>query len=559
MRRDKRFCWSWVIGFWAGFFLPLSSFAQSPSGNVIEDALNNIEGQLKVTAEENPGASAGPSILANSPAQNTQPPGIPESPEAPASLEAVSSSDILMIDVLELKDMDIGDVLKLISKKTGLNIVTGQNVKGRITIYLKNVNAYDVLRIVLESNDLAYSEEGGIIRVMTAQEFERTYGHKFGEKTKLKIVQLKYTSAADAAALLTQIKSIVGKIIADEKSNTLVLMDVPDQLAAMETFLKGIDVPITTKVFDLSYAQAEDISKKVSETLTKNIGTIKSDKRSNKIIVTDTTQKLEEIGRIISEFDEKHGEVLIEAKILQIVLSDQHKMGVDWEAIVSDFHSLDLQGDLSIFSTGDKKGQLGIGTISADDYTVLLEALDTVGKTNILSSPRITAINNEEAKILVGSTEPYVTTTTTTPAAGPTTTAESINFIDVGVKLYVTPTIHKDNNITMKIKPEVSTVTSFLTTGNNNRIPIVDTSEAETTVMVKDGITIIIGGLIKDEKIETINKIPLLGDIPVIGFFFRNKDFLKRKTELVIFLTPKIMSGDVPAQNIPGISAIPQK
>ena len=146
---------------------------------------------------------------------------------------------------------------------------------------------------------------------------------------------------------------------------------------------------------------------------------------------------------------------------------------------------------------------------------------------------------------MVGSTLPYVTTTTTTPASGPTTTAESVNFIDVGVKLFVTPTIHTDDFITMKIKPEVSSVTSSLTSSNNNKIPIVETSEAETVVTVKDGVTIVIGGLIKDEKLSTVRKIPILGDLPLVGLAFRNQEQSMKKTELVIFLTPKIMTGDV--------------
>lgn len=238
----------------------------------------------------------------------------------------------------------------------------------------------------------------------------------------------------------------------------------------------------------------------------------------------------------VSQMDEQPPEVLIEAKIVQIVLSDEHKMGVDWEAIISDFHSLNFKSSLSVLSGAQKSGRLSIGTISADDYAVLLEALDTVGKTNILSNPRITTLNNQEAEILVGSTEPYVTTMTATP----------VNFIEVGVKLFVTPMIHQDNFITMKIKPEVSSVTRNITTANNNTIPVVETSEAETTVSVKNGVTIVIGGLIKDEKIQSIKKIPVLGDLPLVGFAFRNQDKLIRKTELVIFLTPKIITADVP-------------
>ncbi len=252
----------------------------------------------------------------------------------------------------------------------------------------------------------------------------------------------------------------------------------------------------------------------------------------------------------LKAFDQRSEEVLIEAKIVQIVLNDEHKMGINWEAIVSDYHDLRLNTDLNALSPADKSGRLSIGTISSDDYSVLLEALDTVGRTNVLSRARITTLNNEEAEILVGPTEPYGTTTTTTLSAGPATTAKGVNFIEVGVKLYVTPTIHQDHLITMKIKPEVSSVTRNIETGNNNTIPVAETSEAETetTVTVKDGITIVIGGLIKDEKIESVKKIPLLGDLPVVGGVFRSEEKSMKKTELVIFLTPTLISEDVQEQ-----------
>ena len=453
-----------------------------------------------------------------------------------------------VIDVLELKDMDIKDVLKLISDKSGLNIIAGTNVMGKVTIYLKDVKVRDAMRIVLDTNNLAYKFDDGIVRVMPAKEFEDRYGYSFGGQLETRVVHLLYADAAELSALLNQIKSTTGKVIVDAKSKTMVLMDTPENLDVMEHLIQEVDVTVETKVFELTYAPVKELSEKITEVLTKDVGKVKFDERSNKIIVTDTPSKLRDIGRIVQTFDVKETQVLIEAKIVQIILSDQHKFGVDWEAIVSDFHNVDLHSDFDILKSSDKRGTLSIGTIASDDYTALVEALETVGITNILSNPSISTLNNQEAKILVGSTEPYVTTTTTTPASGPTTTAESVNFIDVGVKLFVTPTIHRDKFITMKIKPEVSSVTRSLTTSNNNSIPIVETSEAETTVMVKDGVTIVIGGLIKEEKIQSQSKIPILGSIPIIGHAFRNNDDLVEKTEIAIFLTPKIMSGDVSDQ-----------
>ncbi len=389
-----------------------------------------------------------------------------------------------VLDVLDLKKMDILDVLRLISQKSGLNIIAGGDVKGEVTVFLRNVDAKEALGIIVEAYGWASIQDGDIMKVMTCREYEEKYGHQFGQE-------------------------------------------------------------IETEILTLSYAKAEDISIKIIDMLTPSIGTVKADGRSNRIIVSDTAEKIARIKDVIKAFDRKNREVLIEAKILQITLSDEHKLGVDWGAIVDDFHGLNMTGDFDVLGSTDKRGTLGIGALAADQYKVLIEALEMMGETEILSSPRIMALNNEEAKILVGSTEPYVTTTTTTPSSGPATTAESVSFIDVGIKLYVTPTIHEDDFITMKIKPEVSSVTGNVTTSHNNTIPIVETSEAETTVSVKDQVTIVIGGLIREEKVKMTKQVPLLGSIPFLGAAFRNTSDLVRKTEIVLFLTPKIITGDV--------------
>jgi len=453
--------------------------------------------------------------------------------------------DPVMLDVLDLKNMDILDVLKLISQKSGLNIIAGQKVKGRVTVFLKDIEVREALRIIVESYGWSYVQNNGIMQVMTDQEYETKYGYHFGQKMETRIKQLSYAKAADVAAVLSQMKSSSGKVIIDQNSGILILTDEPEKLDAMDAVMQRMDIPVRSVVFVLSYAKAQEISSKITDLLTPSIGTLKFDDRSNRIMVTDTAAKIAAIEKVIKAFDQKDREVLIEAKILQITLSDEFKLGIDWEGVIADYHNLTFGSDFDVLSSSEKRGQLSIGTVADDGYTALVEALETVGETNILSAPRIMVVNNEEAKILVGSTQPYVTTTTTTPSAGPSTIAESVNFIDVGVKLYVTPTIHEDDFITMKIRPEVSSVTSNLTTSNNNTIPIVETSEAETVVNVKDGVSVIIGGLIKEETINTTKKVPFLGNIPILGMAFRSKSDSTSKTEIVIFLTPQIVSGDV--------------
>ena len=229
----------------------------------------------------------------------------------------------------------------------------------------------------------------------------------------------------------------------------------------------------------------------------------------------------------------------------QIELTYNFELGVDWQAIFTVLDNLNVQMDFDVFDGEEvNKSLFTVGTIAHNSYAATLEALKSIGDTNVLSSPSIIVLNNQEAKILVGSTQPYVTSTTTTPSSGPTTTAETINFIDVGVKLYVTPIVHRDGFITMKIRPEVSSVLSVVETSGGNEIPVVKTSEAETTVRIKDGVTIVIGGLIEDSNSDTRKKVPILGDIPLLGAVFRNQDMSSTKTEIAIFLTPTIVSGE---------------
>ncbi len=178
------------------------------------------------------------------------------------------------------------------------------------------------------------------------------------------------------------------------------------------------------------------------------------------------------------------------------------------------------------------------------DFDILIKYLQTLGRTQILSNPQLAVINNQEARIHVGEKQAYVTTTTTTGQTT-TTVSEEVTFVDVGIQLSVTPTINDDGYVTMKVKPEVSSVVSTLTTPSGNKIPIIDSSMAETTVMVKDGATIIIGGLRKEEKTSSSEQLPFLGKIPLLGFLFRSGSNKTERTELLVMLTPHIISGDV--------------
>ena len=154
-------------------------------------------------------------------------------------------------------------------------------------------------------------------------------------------------------------------------------------------------------------------------------------------------------------------------------------------------------------------------------------------------------MDGQEATIHVGTKEVYVTTSTS-QGTSTSTTSESVNFIDVGIKLKVIPHINEDGFVSMKITPEVSSVSRTVTTAQGNAIPVIETATAETSVMIKDGTTIVMGGLIKDRIARTTNQIPILGSIPVLGAVFRSKDDEDVKTELIVFLTPYVITGEHP-------------
>lgn len=459
---------------------------------------------------------------------------------------------------LDIKGMDIVDVLKMLSTRSGMNIVMGKNVTGKVTLFLKNVDLWDAFEIILSANDLAYERKGDIINVMTQRDYELQYGGRYQDKKQAKIIHLKYAKAADLSRALNQIKTNLGRIVVDDGSNTLALIDAPEKVKEMEDFINTTDLPVQTKVFSLNYAQADKIQPKIQESITKGVGSIKIDERTNKIAVTDYPEKLDDIGKIILAFDEKTPQVVIDAQIVEInPKKDQFTMGIDWDYWIK--KNIRLIGSLPAQNLSDLASgvpnKLSIGVAAAStlvdpsgpgQYKSIIDMLRVIGETKILSSPRIMTLNNQEAKILVGTKEAYITSSTSQAGTGTAVTSQTVNFVDVGIKLYVTPTINRDGFVIMKIKPEISSSvrTDITSEGQITQIPIVTTSESETSVMVKDGTTIVIAGLKKDQQVKEVRKIPFLGDIPFLGVAFRNTRTESIQTELVIFLTPHIVSGE---------------
>ncbi len=467
-------------------------------------------------------------------------------PKSEVKLDGIKTSGERLS--LDLKGIDIVELFRILSMKMNLTIVPSKSVTGRVNIFMNSLTFDDALDVILMSQDLACDKKGNIVNIMTSSEYEKLYGRRFNEKRGFRSIKLKYAKPSNVFNALSLVKSDIGKIIADETSGTLLLIDIPEKLDLMEKTVGDLDQPLQTEFFDLKYAKAADIKTQLSNVITGGAGEVYVDERSSKLVVSDLPEKMKKIRLMVKAFDEASRQVFIEAEIVQITLKDEYQRGINWEEVFSD--SLNIAGTLpaspsftpSPLLTADNL-QMTMGVLESDDYTGTLQLLQTYGETKILSSPRITAVNNQEAKVMVGAREAYVTQTL---SQGDTTTvtSESIQFIDVGVKLNVSPTINQDGFVTLKIKPEVSSVRETLKTGLGSIVPIVETSEAETVVKVKDGSMIMIAGLMKDDKRNDVTGVPLLSKIPVIGGLFGGKASLRKKTELVIFLTPHIVSGE---------------
>lgn len=486
------------------------------------------------------------SVVAHAEAQE---PKIPVSIDAPAPTGQRIS--------LDLKGVDILDVLKLLSQKSGLNFVAGRNVSGRVTIFVNDVDVWDAFELIVSANDLAYERRGAIITVMMARDYELLYGQKFDERTRTAMTPLKYAKVVQVSAVLNQIKSAIGRVVADEATNTLILSDTPDRLEHMQDILTQIDRPTQSRVYVLSYTEADKLKEKVQELLSP-IGTFTFDARSNTVVITDLREVLEKTDRVIEAFDVPDAQVLIEAKIVKVDLTNAMSLGIDWTQVfsnefayrnnfrvLSDIVGTAVAGTTATPGTGTAAtgAALRIITGPKNQTQSVIEALNKLTRTETLSSPRIMVSNKQEAKILVGTKEAIVSTTTTVPATGSTVSSPEIQFVDVGTKLYVTPNIKRDGLVQMKIRPEVSTATpSTPVTGVS--VPIVSSTEAETNVLVKSGVTIIIGGLMQNKVDRTENRVPFIGELPILGKLFQGSTDTKTKTELVVFLTPEIMMPD---------------
>lgn len=449
-----------------------------------------------------------------------------DEPETKPSAEVTAAKIIkTTLDTLDVQEMDIKEVLKRIAFQSGLEIISDEDISARVTIYLKNVDVFDALRIILDTNNLAYSQDpppagetedrqDAAVHVMTARSFESRFGYPFSQKVQTKIIPLSHARPEKVGALLDKMKGAAGKVIYSEGTRSFILIDAPQQLTSMSDLIREMDVPVESKTFDLRHVKARDMAPRIQEFLTKNVGRVEFGERETALTIEDTPARFVEIGKRIEELDKPAKEVFLEVKILQIILNDENRQGVDWEAIVSDYQSFPFPG-----FEGKGIGILSVGTVSEEDYVVLLDALDTVGMLNTVSNLKMTAGDAGRNEILIRAKDLLADFEPQEPQEGLTGKTEVL--YGVGSRL------GDDAQIMLEIQPQVLGEPAGEKKG--------------LTLKLQEGTTVVVGGLFKSVHVEATRKIPLLGDLPLLGFAFRLQGQRLRETEIIVFLTPKVI------------------
>jgi type II secretory pathway component GspD/PulD (secretin) len=495
--------------------------------------------------------------------------GLAETPElqAPQSFEAGMEKSIF----LDLRDINVVDVFKFLAVQGSLNVVTSKNVQGRSTLLLRDVKIKDALDILAISNQLAYETRNNILYIMTEDEYAVTHGKNFNDKKKIAIRMLKTAKPSYALATLQGVQSAIGKVIIDEDTGTIVMIDIPEKLMQMNGILDQVEKNLATKVIKLQFAKADDVAAQLKPQIEgKGVGTVIADSRSNQIILSAYPDRLESAVKLVEALDKQTRAVLIETRILQLTLNPSFEFGIDWSKkfpvnnvnnfkIANVFTNSAITEPTVIDSGTTNFGKFTVGE-AGDSFDVKIKAMKEIKSTKVLANPRLMVLDRQEAKINIGDRIPYVVSTTTMPSGGGDPgISQDIRFIDVGLMLVVTPIINDDGFVTMKIRPEISSKVGDIDAyagvvrgraGSleadreiSNKIPIVNSTSMESTVIIRDGISAILGGLIRDQLDEDNRGVPYLMDLPVLGYLFKARSEVIKKTELVIIITPHIVTG----------------
>jgi MSHA biogenesis protein MshL len=406
----------------------------------------------------------------------------------------------------------ITDLLLMIVRDTRLSIVPDPDVQGTFRGELKDVTLRQALEMILQPHGYDYSVQGNLIRVFRRRLETRRFD--------LNYVVTRRTGSRTLAA-----------------SNAITPSGAPGMNPATPANGQGSSAEVTdTDAGDIFTDLATGV-----HTLLSPEGRFNMDKKAALLQATDYPDRLDQIQLYLDAVHNRASrQVQIQAKVIEVVLNDEFAAGINWHSLIEQARdSVSLTQTVAPTAGGTMTGGLNI-----KDFTGLLSALARQGTVNVMASPTVNALNNEPAIMRVGTQNVFFKTTTQTDAVTGRilqTTVEP-QAITEGVVLSVTPQISSDGMINMSISPSLTERTGQATSRFGDTVPILSVREANTLVRVHENETIVIAGLMEERMRPEVRKVPLLGDLPGIGAIFRSETTSRRKTDLVILLTPTIMT-----------------
>jgi type II secretory pathway component GspD/PulD (secretin) len=437
----------------------------------------------------------------------------PASAPAPSAAGSISSQGLIN---LELRNASIVDVIAALAKLANVNVVTDSDVKGSITVRLIGVTFEDALRLVLEPNGLAYATVGPNIIVAKKEKLARPILRQY------QIANMQ--AAVFAGSYLPLIGLKKEQTVVDDGTNSLLVVGTVEEQAKVADLLARVDNAAersVTRVIKLSYIDAASfvdlMGARLPDTLTK---ATKVDKASNSIVLTASAGQMQIIDALLQQVDSALPQIMIEAMVVEVPSQVTKNLGVAWQTTTP----------MTLNFTGGQYPGCAQVTITSPAILATINTLIQENKSKLLANPRLAVRDGETAKMNIGDNIPFQVIN----AQG----VPSVVIIEAGVKLEITPRINADSFVTVKMHPEVS---SIKTAPAPNVPPTIATREADSSLTVKDGTPIVLAGLIRKDETRTTVKVPLLGDIPIIGWLFKSESSDKSDNEVIFVITPHIL------------------
>ncbi|MCU0666137.1 MAG: secretin and TonB N-terminal domain-containing protein [Candidatus Omnitrophica bacterium] len=494
--------------------------------------------------------------------------------------KALDTSELVTLD---FTDADINNVLKIIALKAGTNIVSTPDVIGNISIRLVDVPWEKALDVILKTYGYAYQRQGNIILVTKLENISKIQAD---EPLRTEVFNLKYLDAQDAQKVLIPMLSPRGRIsifyTKGSKGWQFGSFKIGRETVGGEGLKREGEAGTSQETIAVERNAAGGIIPTKVD-LPQSI-------KSKTLVITDTSSSVDNIREFLAKIDNKPKQVLIEAKIMEVQKDKLKDLGLDWgtgttgassaspgEVDVNAKNSMTIAGRSSaatltpsIFSPSTTISSLsnpysaGLDVIfkklTGTEFQLIVHALEDDAATNTLSSPRIMTLDNQEASILVGYHTPILSSTVTagTSGEGATQTQTLDYYQEIGIRLNVVPQVGDAGYINMLIHPSItsssSNVSATSISGNwqsTVNYPVIDVREAQTQIMVKNGETVVIGGLLKDVKSKETIGVPFLNKLPFIGKLFQRETNDTGKVDLLIFITARVIDdADYPAEKI---------